>query len=285
MPLAHILMPQIARKAVEIAQAVNPQPTGYLQDIEKAKQQVRQRITAPPDVRVYPKQSKNAPDNGVRADVGYLAQTANVGSGASAPAQTAKVQPKKGETPSAAALRELRAMPNRGTGQVARDAMTLKLMREGQLPGGIRPMPNAPAAPEQLGFGVQPGVIALPAGAIGMTEGGQPVDKRGKKIGYLGGDPNVRFPTADPMNPHETGGAGILKRMPGAEPTIERRYRTHLEAMQANRDENGMPTDKLPKGYFEAIGRERGKPFSKAEQDDILNGIKALRQIDKGVVI
>lgn len=130
-------------------------------------------------------------------------------------------------------------------------------------------------------------IITLPKDMQAINEYGEPVDKKGKKVktGYLDRDPHVQFPTADPMDPTQTGGAKMIERFPGAAPVLERRYRQHLEAMQANRDEQGMPTDKLPKGYFESLGRERGKPLSKDEQKDIMNGIEALRKMEKGVSI
>lgn len=254
MPLAQLLAPQIAQKLAQIETDLGRQ--GYL------------------------------------AHSG-LAFDGNVGAGA-AP-QRAPMQPpkmKKGETAATAAQRELRASE-----AAKKPATVAKLVGEGMTSGArkveteknVRRLPYlAPqpvAAAPQMMHGRQ--VVQLGAGPAGMSEGGQAVDRKGKKLGFLAnsGDSNLSFPKSDPMNPYETGSAAIVKRMPGGAAVIDQRYRSALEAMQNNRDEQGMPTDKLPTGYFEAAGRERGKPYSKAEREDVLNGIKALREIDKGVSI
>ncbi len=181
-------------------------------------------------------------------------------------------------------------------------------------------MPNAPVAPQPAHPGV--GYLsAAPGQPLGFTESGVPImaptpqpktdkkgrtiisaadlntpgarinergeslDKRGKKAAYLAPtDPNLHYPRSDPMNPFETGGADKIAmfKNAGGVATLQRRYEGHRKAMDENRDDQGAPAGKLPDGYFEALGRERGKPYSKTERDDIMKGIEHLRQIDKG---
>ncbi len=151
----------------------------------------------------------------------------------------------------------------------------------GVMPSGKTLIPNAPAAPQPTPdrrFLGNRQVVQLGAGPAGQSEGGQAVDRKGKKLGYLAGsgDPNLQTRAPDAMDPYHTGGAEIVKRLSGGAPVIDRRYRKHLEALEDN---------KFPDGYFEAIGKERGRAYSEAEREDIANGVAALRKMDKGVSI
>lgn len=286
MPLAHILAPQIARKAVEIAQAVNPQSTGYLQevvrsDMGKAKQDIRQRIAAPPAQRPEPagvrvKQPKLAPDSGVRADlgpVGYL-QTVGYEKTPSDPRGLMnKPDPTKGPQINpdhpVGSFAIMKGSVERNMGDIGKafgkglqKGSGLSIAKDGNLAigEGARPIPNAPAAPQSLGFTTKPGVVVLPPGAIGMTEAGQPVDKKGKRAGYLSSDPNVVVKPSAP-NPDDPR-------------ILEHKYRGYLQDMQYDRRSGDM---KFPADYFGGM--------SKQEVDDIKRGVKTLQTFEKGVSI
>ena len=109
---------------------------------------------------------------------------------------------------------------------------------------------------------IDPGI-----GAVAVDEAGRSVDARGKKLGYLA-----------------TAGARTLERRPGdvsmdqrdsfAIETLEQMYGEHLQAMEANRDDRGMPTDKFPPGYFDGMSPDVKK--------NIRAGVKALREIRRG---
>lgn len=268
MPLAHILAPLIAQKAKEIDQAINPQPAP--------------QSDTPMQALGYLAGLNPNGDSAVAQGLGGgRAQANSLGKAFKGPAPM-QYDP----ATVAGSLVQARGALDRVSPAAAHgfDKGAGVGVTDGKLgqSGRAYLIPNAPGGAPDPGFGVKPGVIVLPQGAVGMTEGGKPIDRKGKKTGFLG---NPQLKLADPMDPTQTGGAKMLATFPGGDLTIEQRYRPHLDAMQANRDEQGMPTDKLPAGYFEALGRERGKPYSDAEKKDILNGIQTLRKIEKGVSI
>jgi hypothetical protein len=126
-------------------------------------------------------------------------------------------------------------------------------------------------------------MIKLPKGAVGIDETGQAVDKKGKRLGYLNhpamvtptGDTPLRGADRRPSDIIITKDAGLADRdMFGAQ-HLQKTFGKHLKAMQENRDENGMPTDKFPADYF--------KGMSKDEREKIIYGVRALQMLDQGV--
>ncbi len=127
-------------------------------------------------------------------------------------------------------------------------------------------IPNTPAPTTEALPKNNRGQLVLPAHpgeAVGQTEAGEPVDVRGRKVGYLS-QPNGG--PAGPVQAYRFGGAR-------GEAYLQQKYGPHLKAMQDNRDERGMPTDQFPQGYFKGV--------SKAERRDIEEGVGALMMIER----
>jgi hypothetical protein len=244
MPLAHILAPQIARKVKEIKTDLGP-ARGYLAVSDPAP------MTA--------------------ADKAAMA---------------------------------MRNKPKRAPEDVARDLAIAKQMQQEKTAKALTLIPNAPSptpAPTptvkkkkgKAGFlRVAPGEIIgttesgvpiyadtakkgfVPAPAAGQpfatNERGEAIDRRGKNLGYLP-QPGVR--TLD-RRPSDVSLGKQEMHDVFAVDVIQRRYAEHLKAMQENRDADGYPTDKFPQGYFS------GK--SAAERKDIVAGVQALKEIERG---
>lgn len=125
-------------------------------------------------------------------------------------------------------------------------------------------------------------VFVDPGSPSGIAENGQAVDERGRKLGYLDQEhgTNTRYLDRRASDLIDDTPGNIV-RDPFARKQLDFSYGDHLKAMEANRDENGRPTDKLPADYFKALGEQRGKPLTKAEKQGVLDGIKKLREVQK----
>lgn len=254
MPLAHILMPQLARKAQEIENAIGPpRPLtgiGYLQASAPLEMPQVQNPRAPAsekalaDLRAEPAQRpdtvfKNAAR---RAVPGIVSKK--------------KIKPIP------------LAPPQPGNAVGSADPIG---MDENSRPIYASDSPRA-AKPKKG----QRTVIAIPQqGAVGQNDRGEAVDARGLSLGYLhGGTPNVR--TLERRGGDVPVGAKDSYDQFGVA-TLQRKYGVHLRAMQDNRDTDGMPTDKFPDGHFTGM--------SKAARKEIEEGVARLRELERGTPI
>lgn len=163
--------------------------------------------------------------------------------------------------------------------------------------GDITPMPNAnaptgePVAYDELGRPVydtpapaKPApkkgrvVIQVKPGDV-TDEAGYAVDKRGKRLGYIDQETSgTRYLDRRPQDLNLDQTAGNIIRDSFARKQLEHQYGPHMKAMEENRDERGMPTDKLPEGYINPATK---RPFTTEERKNIMSGIKKLREVQK----
>jgi hypothetical protein len=118
--------------------------------------------------------------------------------------------------------------------------------------------------------------------AVGFNKRGEAVTVRGKNLGYLG-EPALVTPRGEiPMRSGERRKSDILfdkdgnlmdKDKFGAD-ALQQIYGDDLKVMQENRDENGMPTDKFPRGYLDHLQPE--------QRENILKGVRALQKLERG---
>lgn len=259
MPLAHILLPQLARKAQEIEAALGhaPSTASYLGNGDAS---VGSGPLPKPGTKYAPGQSP--------AEL------------AAAEYQTTKAAPEQAKS----------------AGQVMANSARKSAALASKKAQYLQPVPNAPVAqPTAPQKGKK--VLSAPAGqAIGVNERGESIDARGRSLGYLQ-QPELVTPYGNtPLQaPVRTDAAiapqpGIAYRFAQPNDTFapaafERLYGEHLKAMENNRDANGMPTDKFPSDYFQALGKQRGKPLSKNEIDAIKKGVEELRAMQNGTRI
>lgn len=268
MPLENLLGPLIAKHAAELAQQVEPQTPiakGYLQTLPPVGANVGQ-VAMPTDAER------------ARVDADYRKRLVASRERANNPGESYDPRIQSPEM-----LGKIEAQRLQQHGTVIGRAVGRRLMQQSD-PGiapTIRPMPNAP---------VQPAPEAKPSRVIQVKPGevtdeaGYAVDKKGKRLGYLDQEamnPGTRYLDRRPSDLNLDATAGNIIRDKFFRDHIERTYGPHLRAMQDNRDPDGRPTDKLPDGYFEALGEERGKPFSKDERENILKGMKKLKEVQK----
>lgn len=248
MPLAHMLLPQLAKKAEEIEAALGhrPEQIGYLQ------------ASAPPtasaqglkELRSRPAQSPDQAFKGGAAR-GYDRES--------------RVQERK----------LIPIAPTRPAPSYAQGAGGIQTPADfpiGMTESG-RPIYATDHVPQPARQGKRT-VIQMPKGAIGQNEQGQAVDVKGKKLGYLAQDPNVR--TLERRSKDVSLGEKDTYDQFGVQ-TLQRDFGEHLKAMQENRDRDGMPTDKFPTGYFRGMDPRRKK--------EIEAGVKRLQEIERGHAI
>ena len=276
MPIAHLLAPQILRRAQEIEDALYPRPAaaGYLQ------------ASAPVQRQYHPVEI-------------------------SAPALVRGEQPVRREKAPASekAMTELRAEPAPRPDTVFKNAARRDVPRQ-VAKGKIKQIPNAPSpargavgTDEVVGmdesgrpiYASVPGAspvkkkkgrttIALPAGPVGVNERGEAVAAGGKNLGYLRGtNPNVRTlerTTRDlPRTPH-VAAPSVLNDRYGVQ-VLQQRFGPHLKAMQDNReigpDGYAVPTGKFPEGYFDHMSTQAA--------EEIKLGVARLAEIERGTPI
>jgi hypothetical protein len=117
-----------------------------------------------------------------------------------------------------------------------------------------------PAAPVAVPVPVQRGrVLALPStGAVGVTESGQAINKRGKKLGYLGQlevvTPGGNLPAQDLLRRRAYVGDDDFARQ-----QLPLELKPHLDSL----DEKGQ----FPKGYFKGKTALEAKAIQDAVKD------------------
>lgn len=249
MPLASLLAPQIARKALELQQQLPPLPgaqppplaQGYLQ---QAGNPTRDNGMPKKDMPAYDPRMLDANDSAAIAQ-GAMLKSPNPGVRATGHSYMQRTLPSANVAP---------------------------------MPNASAPAP-APAAAPRKG----PLVIKLdPNEAVAQTEGGVQLDRRGKKLGgYLeGGFQGARDAQTPlqalnrrPADLNLDAPLGNIVKDRFARSQLDEMYGGALKAMQDNRDPNGMPTDKFPDGFFD------GKP--KAYRENIKQGVEVLRKVQK----
>ncbi len=263
MPLAHILMPQLARRAEEIAAAVGrptvpPAGASYIQAGQ------RKNVEAPVAAAPRP------------VGTGYLAPSGNVG----AP-----------PTASDKALEQLRADEKQRTvgGTVRNRAVQAAKQADKNDKNTQFPVHPAPLAVEPQKMTNKRGQVIIPlgAGAVAMNERGESLNARGKNLGYLQSGPMrtgqqtqddiARSLIAIDRNGRPEMGMALRTGDPNAMKLLYKTYEPHLKAMQENRNADGTPTDKFPEGYFKGMTKEQRK--------EIEAGVKILRDVDRPLEI
>jgi hypothetical protein len=116
-------------------------------------------------------------------------------------------------------------------------------------------------------------VVALPGGVVGTNERGDALDVRGRPVDLAADDLPARrgLRPADRREQDVT----MADRDPFGRDVLERDYGEHLRAMEDNRDERGLPTDKFPAGHLNG--------FTKEKRKEIIEGVKALKEIQRGI--
>ena len=245
MPLAHILMPQLAQKAKEIEAQFGHAPTGYLENQGAGLQMVGQGKS---DMQPY---DPSTPMGRLKDPAGPYLQAMGT------------MQKSKDPTQKAVA---------RGMGLG---------IDPHPYPGSVVPAEPLPLSPETRS--PEPGLsvkgkgkyLKLPKGEVGLDETGQSIDRRGKKLGYLG-TPTIVTPYGDtPMRNADRRAGDVLAsdRDPMAVESLKNRFGKHLKEMRENVDARGRPTDQFPQGYF--------KNMSKAQRKTIEEGVKALQAVER----
>lgn len=278
MPLAHILAPQLMAKAREIEEQIGPPPTqlGYL-----AQQNVGFEKT-PYDPRgLVDKPQEKSFDS--RSGGGKMLE--GIG-----------IMQRSGDP---IAQRVARGFLAGATGKLAGTQGTYRTPQAGQTvdPKGKAPSMTMsvplPTAREPIGWtergeaiyaapppAAKPGKLKLKKGqAAGIDETGETVDPKGKKLGYLAPPtapmgtvvgPGRELPMRDlarrktdaPMDKRDAFGAGALQQL----------YTPHLKALQDNFMDTGR--EEFPPGYFNGM--------SPTKKQEILDGVKALREMERG---
>lgn len=315
MPLAHILAPQLARKAEEIAQATGDGSPSYLRSQQdprvgvfldafnqskmppatpaQAAEQSRQ-FYPPGDARYIPADAVPTP-----AQKAAPARPANV---STAKQTDARYEPPLADPknlrgryrqepdkefsgkydPTSPAGSYLNAMglmqrdDNSGVRAFANAAVDAAMPKNEPTP-----IPNyvPPAAPTPAPHARGRQVIQLEPdanGAVAYDEAGRGIDAQGRSMGFLRQAPGPGMITAD---------RNFNTAVDTSKPTkdafdvsqLEQNFGEHLRAMEDNRDRNGRPTDKFPDDYF--------KGMTAKEKKYITEGVKELRRVQKNTVM
>jgi hypothetical protein len=268
MPLAHILLPQLARKAQEIENAIGPpRATGYLQASAPVQRQYHPvEMSTPAAMRgELPVRREKAPasEKGLaelrsrpapRPDQVFKAAAARE-------ANKAKSKSKIKLIPNAPSPDAPVYAPARGTIQVAPGEPI------GQHEDG-RSIYATEAPPKPTKKGKRT-IIQLPDGAVGSNERGEALAAGGKNLGYLQ-DPNTRT-LGRRANDISLGAQDTFDQF-GAQ-TLQRKYGEFLEAARENRVD-GKPTDRIPASYLQGM--------SSRQKCDIEAGVARLRELEQG---
>lgn len=240
MPLAHILAPQILRRAQAIEEALGPATPmsgGYLQaGYEKT----------PYD----PKGLVDKPEGG-----GYFDPTTSAGK-------------------EAALMGGLQRSENPYTRTFAR---TYLEARDGTYKTP-EPMPTSPAAPMKLvkkgeKTGTKGRVLQLdPNAAVGTNERGESVTAKGKKMGYLA-QPSIETPSGStPMRTGDRQGRDVSgsrwERDAFSDAEMTKRYGKHYQEWNDYQGAKGFGENSFPPGYF--------KGMSASERKNIIDGVQEL---------
>jgi hypothetical protein len=259
--LAHILAPQIKKKAEEIEAATS---VGYLGarrpgtwHTAGGQRKNVEALAAPDAAPVAPPQ---APPS-----ASYL-RAGNT----SGPAPTA----------SEATLKQLREEEKKRTVIGTVRSKALQAAKQADLDAKHLQFPVVPAAPpvevskktDKRGRAM----IPMGPGAVAVNERGESLDARGKNLGYLQSGP-ARTGAMTPADVHQNMEQALRYGNQDAPRLLHQLYGEHLKEMLENRDAQGMPTDKFPAGYFKGMSPEQKK--------NIIEGVRLLREIDRPVSI
>lgn len=310
MPLAHIIFPQILRKTQEIEAALGHAPTGYLDRPPSRGEggggmgghNSREPINGapPPDmappsgvdyqqrVNTILGQPAAAPAQTVPTQRGYL--------NASAPTNTVrarpydKVPPKNegfdpGLNPMLAEAEKYAAKPSDRADVAAYKA---GVMRGFNRRVDVESIPNAEVATQPAPVRNKRGKVVIkgaPGEAVGITESGQPIDTKGRKLGYLK-QPALVTPYGDVAirtTEKNKGDVSLDDQDEFAAITLEQMYGPHLKELESN---NG----KFPPGYFKVeydAAKKAGSLPKGMSLDDytenVKKGIAELRRREKRV--
>lgn len=251
--LAHLLAPQLIRKAQEIEDSIGPPrplAAGYMQArspaptaSERGLKELRARPAPRPD-QVF----KAAAAQGVNKAIAK-----------------SKIKPIPNAAPPARPVYP----PAKGGIQAAPDE-PIGMHEDGRAIYAVEPAPKK-AAPKKGRT-----IIAIPEGAVGATERGEAVTRGGTNLGYLRNreNPNVRTLERNKMDV-AVGERNAYDKYDVQ--VLQKRFGEHLKAMQDNRDPDGMPTDQFPEGHFDGM--------SPAARKEIEAGVERLRELERGVPI
>lgn len=282
MPLAHILLPQLAKKAEEITAQLPGTPNGYLQQ------------STPVPVEAAPTVARK----GGQATSRGKEQLANSGGVQSV------------RTMSPAEITKHNAMAKKmGLEQIEdydprlQNPLYNYQNAVGQLPGflghqtrlnaaGLHPVPSVPEmqALEQ-GVLTAPTDVKpykkgtplkfLPGEPVAMTESGFGVDKKGKRLGYIDQEalnPGIRYLDRRPTDLGLGGGSskGATKPSFGqdidAQDMLGQMYGSYLRDFQGNNNKF------FPEMFLDSKGNKRPA----AEIDNIKKGVKVLIELQRG---
>lgn len=249
MPLVHLLVPQLLRKAQDLEAQIGPPgapppaplATGYLQaGYEKTPYDPRGLMDKPP-AKPFDSTSNSPGDRELTA------------------------------------MGQLQRSENPYTQDFARSYLNARLNdRPAEL------LPTSPAAPMKLvkkgdKVGTKGRVLPFKStDTVGVNEQGEATDMRGRPSkGYLY-TPSIETPSGStPMrNPDRKAPSVMIGDADKfSNDVFAREYGPHLKAMQENRDANGMPTDQFPPDYF--------KGMNATERSNIIKGVEELRRRQK----
>lgn len=253
MPLAHLLAPQIAKKAQEIEDAIGPpRSAGYLNASE----------THPGVRRIYGVDPEKDPPPTTPGSyyemIGKLQRSGD-------PALQAMARGfLKGDEPGRAAPQ---IMPNAPSPKYAGPEIKKTTKKDGTVV--IQVDPRAMIGTNERGFPVdikgrkQLGYLEAPMIAAGGGELAGRTLGRGKKdittVPYNRSKPWMGLT----LPPGDAFGADVLKREFGDD----------LKVMQENLDGRGVPTDKFPRGYLDHL--------SPKDQKKVKDGVKVLQNLER----
>lgn len=288
MPLAHLLAPQLIRKAKEIEDAIGPArvppKAGYLQaSFTPYEEQLRQEAENAPALRNYPgpynakepydprglmpkSEPKSVDMTPLGKAVGGLQRSGNPYLDAFAKGMTQTSAPGRKGTKLIPTAPPIQGNPNApvSTGDVV-----------GQTEDGrpIYASDKPPSTAKQRG---KKTVIKLdPNAAVGSNEKGESVTARGRNLGYLGGSSIVTPKGSVPMRAGDrrpsdiviTGDMGMMDKDKFSIDALRKMYGKDFKEVQ----ENEM---KYPAGYF------NGK--TDKQKENIKAGVRALQLLEHG---
>lgn len=274
MPLAHILAPELLRKAQELEDALGPPvppgANGYLQVGYEKTPYDPKGIVDKPEPKPY---DQGAPAGRYLSGVGQMQRSEDPLQQAFGNGYAGALKTYEGST---------QPIPNALPPEAGPRVIGTNERGEPIYANAGGPQPPTPPAKK--------GRVVLPYGRnapIGIDEHGDSTTLAGRKLGYL--DAGVWGPAAArPGTPTEMGSNDVrhadrrtndvsTSRHEAGDKygndALQRKYGKHLKAMQENRDANGMPTDRFPAGYF--------KGMSDVQKKNIVEAVKELQRRDK----
>lgn len=292
MPLAHILAPQIMRRAQQIeadlghgGYLAQVQPQGYLAQGQSSVGLPGQQGHAkteydPRGLMDKPSDDRPLDMNHPRVFLGKTAATLRQSGNPYLAAAADGVQQVNDRNARLAGTKLIpTAPPAAGSAVNTADVVG---MREDGTP--IYASDRAPLPKAKKGKGGKI-IIQLDPGVAGMNESGQGVAAGGKNLGYLrapvGGMRTAERKQSDYLVSRDKKDdrlipkaerEGLRNKDAFSAQMLQRAYGKDAEAMMNNRDENGMPTDQFPPGYFNGVSAE--------DRENIEAGVRALRMID-----